>query len=112
MAGPPAVPVVLSTRQRKILKKLRRQRTLSQCLVWRINIVLRAAKGQSNSRIARGLSKDRQTVRLWRARWDAAHGRLQAAEAAGCTAKELTALLLEVLADAPRCGAPGKFSAI
>ncbi|HXK42284.1 MAG TPA: hypothetical protein PKV82_05615, partial [Anaerolineae bacterium] len=60
MAGPPAVPVVLSTRQRKILKKLRRQRTLSQCLVWRINIVLRAAKGQSNSRIARGLNKDRQ----------------------------------------------------
>jgi len=45
MPGPPAVRVVLSTRQRKILKKLRRQRTLSQCLVWRINIVLRAAKG-------------------------------------------------------------------
>jgi len=44
MPGPPAVRVVLSTRQRKILKKLRRQRTLSQCLVWRINIVLRAAK--------------------------------------------------------------------
>jgi len=42
----PAVTVVLSTRQRKILKKLRRQRTLPQCLVWRINIVLRAAKGQ------------------------------------------------------------------
>ena len=112
MPGPPAVRVVLSTRQRKILKKLRRQRTLSQCLVWRINIVLRAAKGQSNSRIARGLNKDRQTVRLWRARWDAAHGRLQAAEAAGCTAKELTALLLEVLADAPRCSTPGKFSAV
>jgi len=109
---PPAVPVVLSTRQRKILKKLLRQRTLSQCLVWRSNIVLCAAQGQSNSHIARRLGQDCQTVQLWHARWDTAQARLQAAEAAGCTAKELTARLLEVLADAPRCGAPGKFSAV
>jgi transposase len=107
---PPAARIILSARQRKHLKRLRRQRTLPQCLVWRVNIVLRAAKGQSNSRIAQHLHMDRQTVQLWRARWVAAAARLQAAEEAGCTRREWQALLQAVLADAPRCGAPGKFS--
>lgn len=108
---PPAARIILSARQRKHLKRLRRQRTLPHCLVWRINIVLRAAKGQSNSRIAQHLHMDRQTVQLWRARWVAASARLQVAEEAGCTRREWPALLLAVLSDAPRGGAPGKFSA-
>jgi len=108
---PPAARITLSARQRKLLKRLRRQRNLPQCLVWRIEIILRAAKGHSNSQIARHLHLDRQTVQLWRTRWIRAAARLQAADEAGITRREWEALLKEILADAPRSGAPGKFSA-
>ncbi len=74
--------------------------------------MLRAAQGQTNSHIAWCVGKDRQTVQLWQARWEAAQPRLQAAETIPCTAKELHALRLDVLADAPRSGSPGKFSAV
>ena len=111
LGPPPAARIILSALQRKHLKRLRRQWTLPHCLVWRINIVLHAAKGQSNSRIARHLHLDRKTVQLWRARWVSATARLQAIEEAGGTRREWQVLLMEVLSDAPRSGSPGKFSA-
>jgi len=87
-----------------------RRRNLSQGLAWRIQIILYAAQGRRNSQIMRKVNKDRATVRLWRSRWGAAYPSLQAAQAEGATPTELTALIECVLADAPRSGAPDKFT--
>jgi transposase len=89
---------------------LRRHRT-PQCLVWRIQIVLQAAKGRTNSEIARRVGKDRGTVRLWRARWVEAIPLLEAARKKGVSKHELSALLETILSDAFRSGTPGKFTA-
>lgn len=111
MSGPqPASVVHLTSRVRKLLKRLLRRQQLSRCLVWRIQIVLQAAKGRSNSRIARRLGLDRGTVRLWRDRWVAAQAQLETALLEGATQRQLLALLETVLADAPRSGAPDTFT--
>ena len=107
MPGPqPASVVHLPSRVRKLLKRLLRRQKLPRCLVWRIQIVLQAAKGRSNSRIARRLGLDRGTVRLWRDRWAAAQAQLETALLAGATRRQLLTRLETVLADAPRPGAP------
>ena len=82
-----------------------------QCLVWRIQIVLQAAKGRTNSEIARQVDKDRGTVRLWRARWVEAMPLLEAVRKKGVSKRELTALLETILSDAFRSGTPSKFTA-
>ncbi len=111
MSGPPPASVVhLPSRVRKLLKRLLRRQKLPRCLVWRIQIVLQAAKGRANSRIARRLGLDRGTVRLWRERWAAAQAQLETALLEGATRRQLLALLETVLADAPRAGAPDTFT--
>ena len=111
MPGPqPASVVHLTSRVRKLLKRLRRRQQLPRCLVWRIRIVLQAAKGRSNSRIAQRLGLDRGTVRLWRDRWAAAQAQLETALLEGATRRQLLTLLETMLADAPRSGAPDTFT--
>jgi len=110
MPGPSASSITVTSAQRKILKRLLRARQTPQCLVWRIRIVLQAARGHSNSRIARHLHKDRATVRLWRERWGAAAAAFEAAQTHGVSRGELTRLIEQVLADAWRSGTPGKFT--
>lgn len=111
MPGPqPASGVQLTSRVRKLLKRLLRRQQLPRCLAWRIRIILQAAKGRSNSRIARRLNLDRGTVRLWRKRWAAAQTQLETALREGATRRQLLALLETLLADAPRSGAPDTFT--
>lgn len=112
MSGPkPASVVQITSRQRKVLKQLLRRHQTSQCLVWRIRIILKAAKGYSNSEIARQVGKDRGTVRLWRDRWVEAMPALQAAEEKGISKREWMVLIQDILSDAFRSGSPGKFTA-
>lgn len=112
MSGPPpAALVTVTSRQRKLLKKLLRGHQTPQCLTWRIQIVLKASYGHSNSWIARNLGKDRATVRLWRARWAEAQPVLETAEQRGATKRELVHLIQEILSDAYRSGAPCTFTA-
>jgi hypothetical protein len=88
---------------------LRRQQ-LPRCLEWRIRMVLQAAKGRSNSRIAVHWGLDRGTVRLWRGRWAATQAQIEAALLEGATRRQLVTLLEAVLAAAPRAGAPDTFT--
>jgi len=87
-----------------------RRRNLPQGLAGRIQIILLAARDLRNSQITQRVNKDRATVRLWRSRWGEAYPSLQAAQAEGATPTELTALIESVLSDAPRPGAPDKFT--
>ncbi len=69
--GKPTAVVALNAEDRNALVGWVRARTTSQRLALRARIVLRAAEGQDNSRIAREVDTSRPTVVLWRRRFAA-----------------------------------------
>jgi transposase len=111
MPGPKPLSVTLSEKQHALLEHLSRRQTSSQRLVRRVKTLLIAADGASNESMARRLRLDRDTIRMWRRRWQAGAEALDAAEAAGDADKVLLARIEALLDDAPRPGSPGDFSA-
>ena len=111
MRGPQPTPISLTARQRALLERLTRRQTSPQQVVRRAHLILHAAAGGNNDQVARQLDLDRGTVRTWRTRWLTAAPRLDAAEAAGEPESVLLDLVVEVLQDAPRPGAPDTFTA-
>jgi transposase len=69
MANHPALPLSVSEPDLETLRALVRARTTEQRLVQRARIVLRAAEGMPNRRIASELSVAPMTVLLWRERY-------------------------------------------
>ena len=69
MAGPSARPIVLSPTQRSILEGLVRRALCPQAMARRARVILAAAEGLDNSRIARRLECHRDLPRRWRARF-------------------------------------------
>jgi putative transposase len=124
MRGPKPLPIMLTPTQRETLQRLERRQRSSQQLVRRVRIVLQAASGASNTRIARLLGIDRGQVRTWRKRWLECAPRLIAAEEAAkekagqdvddCDGSSngvlITEVVEEVLADEPRPGTPPTFT--
>jgi putative transposase len=108
MAGPQPQAVRLSAPQQAVLDALLRQSTCPQALALRARIVLEAAAGQRNEAMAQRLGCSLPTVRKWRGRWAEAEAQLAALEN---HPHDLRALIATVLADAPRSGAPGDFTA-
>src|SRR6266852_3670382 len=91
MRGPkPAYPIELTAEEAKQLEHLVRAHTTPQTLAVRARIILRAnAHPQDNNhQIASAVGATDRTVRTWRGRWVKTHS----------------------LADAPRSGAPRRFS--
>jgi putative transposase len=95
MAGSIAASLELTTQQRQELNTLDRAHSTPQKLAERVQIVLLAADGVSVSETARRLGIWRKTASTWRGRW-------RDADAGKSTAERLS--------DAPRSGAPGKFT--
>ena len=112
MPGPRPQPIVLTHRQRETLEHLTRRRSSTQGLVRRARIVLAASEGHNNEQIARRLRINRETARLWRRVWSDAQELLGAAEEGEeeTSEKALRKCVEEVLADAPRSGAPATFT--
>jgi Homeodomain-like domain len=109
MPGPQPPPIKLTDRQRKMLVHLARRPTTTQRLGCRARIVLAAAEGANNERIANRLGINRQTARLWRRKWLENKERFSAAEESG--ERELRRCIEEeVLSDRPRSGVPPTFS--
>jgi len=91
MRGPnPSYPIDLTADEAKQFDQLIRAYSTPQALVMRARIILRAYDHpeQNNQQIALALGTTDRTVRKWRGRWVATHS----------------------LADAPRSGAPRRFS--
>src|SRR3989442_15639388 len=89
-----ATRVVLSEKEQEALTRISRRYRSEQQVALRARIVLAAAQGQSNTQIARQLSINVDTARLWRDRW------------VGLQGIDLDTLsIAERLQDAPR---PGK----
>jgi putative transposase len=110
MPGPRPRPIVLTDPQRGTLEHLTRRTSSTQGLVRRARIVLAAAEGHNNEQIARSLGINRETARLWRRVWSDAAELLAAAEEEETSEKALRECVEEVLADAPRSGAPATFA--
>jgi hypothetical protein len=91
MRGPkPAYPIELTTKEVKQLQHLIRAHSTPQALAVRARIIVRVHEHpeQSNQQIALAVGTTDRTVRTWRGRWVKTHS----------------------LADAPRSGAPRRFS--
>lgn len=99
MATPRPLKVVLSERERAELERLVRAFTTGQQLALRARIVLAAGDGLNNLQIARELGVDDETPGHWRGRW--LQFRDVPLDDLGVAAR---------LADAPREGAPAKFT--
>ncbi len=69
MRGPKPPMIELTDAERRALDELDRRHGTAQQIALRARIVLAAAEGQSNARIARRLSISIDMVRLWRERW-------------------------------------------
>lgn len=87
----PAQPVVLAPGDRELLEGLVRARNTAPKVALRVRIILGAAEGISNNRLARQLGVTRSTVLLWRDR---------------CARAGVAALLR----DAPRSGRPPRIA--
>jgi transposase len=88
MARQKATKIKLSEDERIYLERCVRRRKIARAEAQRAEIILRAAEGDNNCRIAEAVGVTRQTVRTWRDRF-AKHR-------------------LDGLDDEPRCGAPRK----
>jgi transposase len=108
MAGT-AAKIIVSERQHNLLEEFRRARTVAKGLVQRATIILLGFQGLFNEEIALRVGLNRQQVGLWRQRWRDAWDALCVWE---CTEPHrLREAILDVLADAPRPGAPATFTA-
>lgn len=108
--GTPSVTVTVTASERRLLEPLSRAKTAPQRLVERCRIVLLSAEGWANETQADELGIDRQCVRRWRHRWARARPALGAAEQREASAKDLEKLIIGILSDDDRCGAPPKFT--
>src|SRR5579871_5846079 len=107
MAGT-AAKIILSERQQKLLEEFSKSRTIGKCLAQRATIILLGFAGMWNEVIARQVGLNRQQVGVWRRRWRDAWDALCVWE---CTEPHrLREAILDVLADAPRPGAPATFT--
>ena len=104
-----AAKVRVSERQWAVLQELSRARTVAKGIVQRALILVRGVQGLLNEQIAVEVGLNRQQVGVWRQRWRDAWDSLCVWE---CTEPHrLREAILEVLADAPRPGSPGKVTA-
>lgn len=99
MPGPRPPSVDLTDEGRRELEGLVRRHKTGQQLADRARIVLLAADGLNNSEIARQLTLEPDTVRLWRQRW---------LSVTGATLADLP--VAARLADAPRSGTPARIT--
>lgn len=105
-----ALKVRLGRRQRAVLEELVRAAGTPQQLAARCRVVLLSADGVANAEQSRLLGLDRQLSRRWRSRWVQAEPVLERLVRSRASDKDLKARICDVLSDAPRSGAPAKFS--
>jgi putative transposase len=103
--------ILVTERQRRILDKLERSHKTSQQLVPRVQIVKLSGQGVPNNEQATELDMGPEAIGRWRHRWLDGQAELAAAEESGVSDLELERLILKVLADGPRTGAPPRFGA-
>ena len=105
-----AARIVLTEKQQDILLKITQSTTVSQRLLQRARIVMLAFERRQNEDIADVVQLNGKQVGLWRRRWKESFDALVSIECREAPAK-LRRAIEDVLSDAPRAGAFGKFTA-
>lgn len=105
-----AAKVTITERQKAILEQIVNSTVASRRLVQRAQIILLAFAGVLNATIGSAVGLDAGPVGKWRRRWQDSFDALVAIE---CNESrgELRRAIEDVWSDAPRPGAPGKFTA-
>lgn len=111
MPIPKATPVEASERAECILHAILRRRNAPLWLVTRVQIIVGALSGHSNSAISEERDVDRGAVRLWRNRWQETTEQRQALEGQELSDQVLERFIIDSLRDKYRSGTPPKFSA-
>jgi putative transposase len=106
-----ASKIVLTNRVIDLLNSIIRKQNSSQCIVKRARIILLAAQGIGNKPISRELGVDRRVVRHWRNKWYNSSETISEAESKHLNDKDFTQLILDILSDEQRSGAPATFTA-
>lgn len=109
MSGPPPPQSTVTAGQRGVLERNTRRASSPPQQVSRAKIILAAAAGANDGQVGPRVGVSRETVRLWRDRCGVLEEALVAAEAAGDD-EAVRAVVLGVLADEPRPGAPATFT--
>ncbi len=104
-----AAKIVVSERQQFLLNEFSKSRTVAKGVVQRATIILLGFAGLRNEEIAPQVGLNRQQVGVWRQRWRDTWESLCVWECA--EPHRLREAILDVLADAPRPGAPATFTA-
>ena len=104
----PTSPLLLSTEQSELLQTITCSRELPHSLVQRARVVLAAGAGRNNKTISQEVGLCEDTVGFWRKRWVESSAELE--KLAG-KPKQLRAAISQWLADKPRPGCPGVFTA-
>lgn len=104
-----AAKIQISEKQQLVLQELSRSRTVAKGVVQRATIILLGFQGQMNEEIAGQVGLNRQQVGVWRQRWRDAWESMCVWECA--EPHRLREAILDALSDAPRPGAPAKFTA-
>jgi transposase len=108
MAGK-AAKIIVSERQQVLLKEFSKSRTVSKSVSQRAMIILLGFQGLFNEEIAVRVGLNRLQVGIWRQRWRDAWDSLCVWECS--EPHRLREAILDILADAPRPGAPPTFTA-
>lgn len=109
MKYPKKSPILLTERERAVLELLATSRTVERRCGERATIILQLAAGRAKQAIAQHVHLTRKSVYTWYNRWLASQNRRSGATEA--SNKEFRHLIEDILADLPRPGAPGNFSA-
>jgi transposase len=104
----PTTPITLTPEQQDLLERIARSRETPHSLVLRTQMILQAAQGVHNKKMSEHLGVCEETVSFWRKR--CLDGQVDLAKAAGHP-KTLREVVGRLLADRPRPGSPGLFSA-
>lgn len=109
MPGPAPRRIAVSARQRRVLERIIRRETSPQRAVRRAQIIVALADIVTIEQVTQRVQVTEETARAWRRRWEAAGEALLAAEAEGDD-RALEVIIVGVLADEPRSGAPATFA--
>src|SRR5260370_14000099 len=85
MPSQQASPIHLSPIQQELLQRMVHRAKSEQQLVKRGHLILEAAQGTSNTKIAQHRQVDYETLRRWRGHWHAAESRVPVIVTTGTT---------------------------
>ena len=103
-----AKEIKLNEHEKRILTQMKNGTHTEQHMKKRSEIILRASDGESTRSISRAIKMDKGSVREWRNRYASASEELAKTEAE--TPKKIRGMIEKVLSDAPRPGAPSRFT--